>query len=163
MSNFQCQHSSNIYENDLQNPNIYEKLSEKALSNNLQEVNFDEKDLAEKEKMRLFLKQQIEQQILKEKNELLEKQKIEEQLQQEAQQQDVQQQVMHQQNESNSMKKKFDQISFISLMCVIIFIIIIFTVWRYALVGRALKNKQTLPALALLSPEIGNAIYLSAL
>jgi hypothetical protein len=49
------------------------------------------------------------------------------------------------------------------LICLAIFLIIIFTIWRYSLLGRAIEKNNTLASLALLSPEIGNAIYLSFL
>lgn len=50
-----------------------------------------------------------------------------------------------------------------SMLCVLIFFVILFTMWRYGLLGWAIDKGQTLPALALLSPEIGNAVYLAAL
>ena len=49
------------------------------------------------------------------------------------------------------------------LICLMVFIIIAFTIWRYGLLGRAIEKNNTFASLALLSPEIGNAIYLSFL
>ena len=50
-----------------------------------------------------------------------------------------------------------------SILCLLILLVIFFTMWRYGLIGMALDKGETLPALALLTPEIGNAIYLAAL
>jgi hypothetical protein len=49
------------------------------------------------------------------------------------------------------------------LICLIVFFIIIFTIWRYGLLGKAIEKNNTLASLALLSPEIGNALYLAFL
>ena len=63
-------------------------------------------------------------------------------------------------------KQKQSQLSsFVNmiLLCIILLVIVLFTAWRYGLVGYAIGKGHTLPALALLSPEIGNAVYLAAL
>jgi uncharacterized membrane protein YidH (DUF202 family) len=51
----------------------------------------------------------------------------------------------------------------IFLICVLVMLIIAFTVWRYNLLGKAIEKNNTLASLALLSPEIGNAVYLAFL
>ena len=50
-----------------------------------------------------------------------------------------------------------------SMLCILILLVIMFTVWRYGLIGWAIEKGETLPALALLTPEIGNVLYLAAL
>jgi len=60
-------------------------------------------------------------------------------------------------------KKQEGSIFNTSMLCLLILLIILFTMWRYGLIGMAINKGATLPALALLTPEIGNAIYLAAL
>jgi ATP-dependent Zn protease len=50
-----------------------------------------------------------------------------------------------------------------SMLCLLLLLTILFTMWRYGLIGMAIDRGATLPALALLTPEIGNAVYLAAL
>lgn len=51
----------------------------------------------------------------------------------------------------------------VSLLCLIVLFVVFFTIWRYGLLGYAIEKGNTIASLALLSPEIGNAIYLAAL
>ena len=45
------------------------------------------------------------------------------------------------------------------VMLLLFILLVLFTVWRYKLLGYALEKNNTLASLALLSPEIGNAVY----
>jgi len=46
-----------------------------------------------------------------------------------------------------------------SMMFLLFIVLVLFTVWRYGLLGYALEKNNTVASLALLSPEIGNAVY----
>lgn len=74
--------------------------------------------------------------------------------------------VQHNENkEDSNSSSQTNNIGFggICLICVLVIFIIVFTVWRYGLLGKAIEKNNTLASLALLSPEIGNAVYLAFL